>query len=195
MADGEKKGGKNIAAHLNTILIVALVIGAGIVWYIVFATGNPRQDYGTPEETIMGYSEFVVPMATGAGFRPDRGMIAQFLEFFDSDSRAYFRENHRYMARVRTQFDDERFEGLGRTDLEAEAVLYLVRKPPLGGIGRIVNEEQIEDGRVRLNAVTLRNVPRTFTMRRSGGLWYFEDFAGALDEIEEDLRPARARMP
>ena len=142
----------------------------------------------------MGYSEFVVPIAGAAGFRPDRGMINQFLNFFDQDSRRYFRENNTQMARIRTQFNDERFNRLRGTDLDAEAVLYLVRKPPLGGIASVVNEEELEDGRVRLSVVTLAGVQRTFTMRRSGGLWYFEEFAGALPEIDSEVQAARSRM-
>ncbi len=178
----------------GVLIWVGLAGAAVFVLYMLFIGGDPRRQYTTPEETLRGYTDIVQPYAVRGGIRPDRASVGTFLEFFDSESRDYFRENAPYMAALRLQFDEERFEAMSTQARRAEAMLYLLSRPPLDGFALVEDSEELEDGRVRLTVRTTRNTPHTLTMRRSTGLWYMEDMGGAREAIERDIGSIRERM-
>ena len=180
-----------VVGYLTWAVLAVAVI---VVVYMLFIGGDPRREYTTPEETLRGYTELISPYVAGGGIRPGHSTLEDWLTFFDSGSRDYFRENAPYMAALRLQFDEERLDQMSTHAQRVEAMFYLLRRPPLSGIALVESEEELEDGRVRLTVRGATGGLHTITMSRRAGLWYMEDLGGVRDAVDRDIASIRERM-
>jgi len=184
---------KKIGPGTKIFLLLAAV-GFIFIAYMIFFGSDPRNQLETPEETLAAYTNFSQGFVGNTQARPNDNDVKTFLEFFDGESRSFFEQNYEAIAALQFPVNPKNVNNLSDGRKRSEAVLQLISRPPLGGIGRVTQQRTLEDGALEITAISFGGGEATFAMEESMSNWYIRDFAGNLEELQQDVEAIRERL-
>ncbi len=166
---------------------IVAIVALGAVAYMVFFGSDPRRQFSDPDETLRGYTSFVSPYVGTNAALPDNSTVEAWLEFFDSDSRDFFNDNAKHIARLNYLYDQESYDKLGSTGLRGEAMKYVVGNPPLSGIIKITTSRTAGDGVITVGVLPRGGNETTMRIKEAAGLYYIMDLGGLEQSVRNQI--------
>lgn len=183
-----RRGGRKLFAALTWVLPVLIL--AGVVYYFVRPTGPGEGAGGTPNAVYESYTDFVRDYRPPAGRTPSQAAVNEWLGFFDSDSRQWFRANADRMAFVRLRGREFEWDETTRDRREMEAMQFVLTEGPLGG-GVVRGARYGDDGRTATLDVSFSGQQWAVPVSRTRGSWAFRNMMGQQQRLEYRLRGVR----
>jgi hypothetical protein len=186
--DLNEKVRRSLSTLVRNVVLVVAIVALGWVLYMLFIGADPRRDFETIDQTLVGYTEFVRPyVGQGAG-RPSITALDDFLSFFDSNSRDFFRNNADALARMQYQFQQDQFSQLSSDEIKVTAMQNLINRDPLSGMGRIIAQHPVGDTDFRVTVLGRNGRRYEVPMTKQGGVWVMQYMGGLQSTIEQNIR-------
>lgn len=124
--------GANTALLYGSIAVIAVVVVV-VLWFLVMGAG-PKTQRASVEATIKSYTEYVRPYVPPSSNFPTQPEVNGWLDYFDGESKTWFRENVDALSRAASRNDLEAWKGWTRGKREMEAMRQVVAMAPLRGV-------------------------------------------------------------
>lgn len=181
-------GARKLGKALTWVLPI-LVLGA-VIYYFVRPTTPGAGTEAQPTDVYDIYTDFVRDYRPPSTRTPSQTTVNEWLGFFNSDSREWFRENADRMAVVRLRGRDIEWETTTRDRRQMEAMQFVIGNGPLGG-GVARGQRLGDEGDTAIVDVTFSGRQWAVPMRRSRNRWVFANMMGQIPAMENRLQGVR----
>lgn len=187
---------RQLQALVRNLGFLLAVVACGWGMYMLFVGSDERRQFGSVEDTLNAYTVFARTYVGSGGGKPSNPAVADYLRFFDRDSRRFFDDNFEQMARARNAFNQDVVLSMTEGERRAEAMLFLVNRPPLSGIVRVETKRPLGTNVQEVTVVGSDRKTYKIKVREDGGIFLIMEMGGIQGEIVGDLaRMTRAPRP
>ena len=177
--------------QLGSLIVWLVGIGALVAaLFFIFKPAAPpaagAEDVG---QAFLGYTDFVRPYVPPANLAPSNSTVDSWLQYFDKDSRQWFRENAANLSFIAHTGALNEWREFDKRQHESKAMQFLLRQAPFRGAAVQRSTQDLEAGTADLVLVT---GSRSFEVEatRAGGRWLFQNMLGQQDDLNTQIRAA-----